>query len=748
MILLLELFFRQISFYTFVDLDSAFSLFSRIKLIYLNHNIVLENNNLYCIITLADLSKELFKMAQIDSAFLNACIGFIVAGITDQTTAAKNLNISRPTLIYRLKQLGTDWKTLKEKYVKKTVDIVNNSKIDPDAIKALDEKLGICDCSEQSLVDTINRSQSVDRTNNSASESSGNAMGGSLRAKNGSSDILIENTQGVSLGKSQVNPPPVRDDGLGSLDELINMAPSHLKEGIRMIVNDFRGAVEAKERTMLFDRILKQAIVLKQLSGGEVREKWRDMEYHRPSDLAAKQIEVMELIEDSMVVFLEGARRTRKSSTVFRWDFEHALQKAYDGVERTKTIYIAATGETCKSIYRDLTSAGHSADMRAFHKITPTTRRLVYNFGHEFMITNTTTSGVKGQDADVIIIDEADQVYLNKPKVIADLVATALTNDLKLIFMANRPEGKDLGAFRAFTQIFHDESFWVLNQGLPRDMAQSLLKKIRFITLEQSDIPQMSGEEFDEKKAIIKGIQSVCVGQEYADSQMGDKEPVQGMSFPPVNLKYGKMQYSDFLKNILGSRTPEMIVMGIDPSGGDHPTGITIWGYFAKSVFEVFSMEIDGPENLDDTYIKQKIMDLILEHRVQYVVCESNSGGKKLVYWLRQMGVDAVNDNIRGDESGYGHTDFITNARRFMLENRFFYYSNTLERQLGRYRPHESKDTKRKGDLADACLLALMLIYNKNREALQNRNRAVDISGYTTTFDEGGGNGNDDFYMV
>jgi hypothetical protein len=265
------------------------------------------------------------------------------------------------------------------------------------------------------------------------------------------------------------------------------------------------------------------------------------------------------------------------------------------------------------------------------------------------------------------------------------------------------------------------------------------------VTLEQKDIPEMSGEEFNDKKAIVKAIQSVCVNQEYADSQMGDKEPVQGMSFPVVNLKYGRNQYQDFIKNILGSRTPKMIVMGIDPSGGDHPTGITIWGYYQKSVFEIFSMEIDGPENMDDDFIKSKILELKLEHRVEFIVCESNSGGKKLVNYLRANGCDAINDNIRGEETGYGHTDFIKNARNFMIQNKFFFYSNALERQLVRYRPHESKDTKRKGDMADACLLALMLIFNKNKQDLQDRNAAIESSGYSNP--EGNGT-DDDFYMV
>ena len=254
-------------------------------------------------------------------------------------------------------------------------------------------------------------------------------------------------------------------------------------------------------------------------------------------------------------------------------------------------------------------------------------------------------------------------------------------------------------------------------------MAKKVMGLTYFITMEQSDIPEMQTEEFDVKRTLVAGIQTVCVNKEYAESQMGNKDPITGAIFPQKKLEYASINYLSFINNVLKGFPPFRSVLSVDPSGGDHPTGISIWGDFHGNMYEIFSQKITGVDNLDDDYIRDLCLELAIRYKVKIIVCESNSGGKKLIHWLNkrlESTVKCINQNFESEEHGRGPMDFVKVVRRYLNSEHLFIMSAEVESQLGWYKPHKSSDPKHKGDVADAAIHAIWRLHLE-REKKDNR---------------------------
>lgn len=666
------------------------------------------------------------KINHNDEIFLQRVIGFIIRGNTRCEDLESILGVTRQTIYSHLTSLGLSFSFLRDEYVRDPVNFLIRFNMNPNMKLISDPEK----CSDQTDKQYINLSP---LNSKNPGQKHLNTSGGSLHKKNGTPNPLIDSQKDPSGGVEAVGKDKVR------VMDLVDRCPKPLQPILEMLIGDYKAATDIKEKTKIFEAILKYSKQFDPMVDG-VDGGWKDKRYIRP-ELAPKQLYLMSEIDEHLITFVEGARRTRKTSTVFRWDFEHGMDLFNSGKLKSKTIFIAAQGGVTRTILDDMLDSQFHKDIKDWVKYR-TAMRVEYYNGHELQSRNTVTSDVKGQDADVIIVDETDQVFLKTPKVIADLVATALTNNMKIVFMANRPEGKELGSFRNFTNIFTSPTFWMSEMKLSKEKAQGVLSKISYVTLEQSDIPEMQTEEFSEKRSLVGGIQAVCMSKEYADSQMGNKEPIQGVSFPQSKLQSGYDNYNWFINEILKSSKPEYKVLGIDPSGGDHPTGFSLWGLFKHNVFEIHSRQIEGEQNLDDDYIKATARDIALQNNVDLVVCESNSGGKKLVFWLKSCGINAVNDNIEGEESGHGHTDFIKVARTYMNNDKWFCNSQLIMKQLSAYRPHESKKTESKGDVADAGLLAINKLSERDVSNQRDMNNA-DNFGYSGSM----GNSDDCIFM-
>ncbi|MHA1897414.1 MAG: hypothetical protein ACTSU2_08485, partial [Promethearchaeota archaeon] len=480
-------------------------------------------------------------------------------------------------------------------------------------------------------------------------------------------------------------------------DLMISRSPDTIKPFIQDLIDDWKATTDPKVKNSLFKTLMTYTEKLGLLmENSDAGGGWRSIPYVRPP-LADKQYEMMDALDNYSIIFVEGDRRTRKTSTFYRWDFEYGLSLANNGFDKTKTIFIAGSGKLAEAIIDDMVNSEYHKDIKK-HVSKTVKKEIQYFNGHKLSVRNTTTSDTKGQDSHVVCVDEADEVFRNNPKVIADLAATALTHDIKVVFLANRPKGEDLASFRSLTEVFYSEQFWVEQMGLSEEDAKKVMGMIKYVKMDMKDIPEMNTEEFKPKKNLVAGIQRVTMGSEYYQSQLEGKDPIAGVNFLPENLSRAYNNYSIFVDRVLKGRYPEYVIVGVDPSGGDHPTGISVLGYLQGFVYEIESFQIEGKENLDTDYIRKTILGKYRQYSANIVVCESNSGGKRLVNWLTNNGCTAINYNI--DKFGATHTDLI-NLMRFLLQKgRIFLKNPILKDQLKRYNPKKSRSTALKGDLA------------------------------------------------
>lgn len=497
---------------------------------------------------------------------------------------------------------------------------------------------------------------------------------------------------------------------------LLDMAPIHLKDILSGLLDAYDEA-DAKTKASLFGQIMNYTQKMEQTKGMGELESWRVQKYFRPSNIAPKQIEMIDAMERHIITFIVGDRRARKTSSFYRWDFEHGLDMAHEGKTRSKTIFVAATDANTERIHNDIVGSPYANDIHEF--IAHTSRRYTqFNFGHEFIITAPSDKQVKGMDSDVVCFDEVDNLFIDHGKMIADAVATALTNNIKIVFLSNRPKLENVGAFKVFTDMFRSVDYWVNKMNITKEEAETILSQICYMEIGLDEFPENQTEEFKVKHTIVKALQSELVSDDYAESQLGGKEVAGNTSFPANLLIWSMENYQYYITQILRKRSLNTIVMGYDPSGGEHPTGISVWGFLFDPleeryyIHEIHSEEIKGDLNKDGEYVFQRALEVIITFNVQMVVSESNSGGKRFIWRLQNMGYNADILNIKdGERTMYGHVDFIDTFRNYLYDKALFIKSKDLKTQLSRYSPKTSKGTTYKGDLADAALLAVFKIH-------------------------------------
>ena len=677
-----------------------------------------------------------FKKNYNPEKIINLLIAFLVQGKESMRDFCKELDLSQQALSYHLRQMNTSFveiANLFDRDPNRTLLLIqkliqnyndpkrkkhNGTKIIFDkciSLKEMFEDPQICKVENQDDDSDLLNTQDQEPTdlNTPQSDCSQTRLGGLANAKK---PPVVNLTKMGGSKKSGTNTGALSINH----EEILGKAPSHLKSLVSSLLDAYDEA-DAKTKVQLFGTLMKYLKEVDQVKTGEGLEGWRSLSYVRPKNLAPKQIEVMRLCDEKMCVFVEGARRTRKSTTITRWDFEHALNMAWDGKLRSKTIYMASTAKMAGQIMIDMRVSPYSADIHEFIA-QETQERSVYKFGHIFQVSAPDTGSVKGGDTDVVIIDEADVVYAHNPKAIADLVVTALTNNLKIIFMANRPDGEEFTAFQQFTSIFTDIKYWTNTMNLPIEEAQKVLDQIAYVRMEQSDMPEMKGEEFNTKKNLLMGIQAQCVSKEYADSQLGDKTPISGVTFSAEHLRNAKYNYKEFMENDYRQCEKYERILAIDPSGGTHPTGVSVWEYCINAYSQkwhitcLFAKQFEGEINKNDNALYAEYLLIIGSYGVSDIICESNSGGNKLVHRLVSDGYPATSFNIRdGDRTMFGPDDFIKAFRSYLYEGAIHYESDQLHNQLGSYSPHTSKGTKTKGDIADSSLLATYWLHLKHR---------------------------------
>ena len=399
-------------------------------------------------------------------------------------------------------------------------------------------------------------------------------------------------------------------------------------------------------------------------------------QYNRPTFLNPKQSEIIDTVQMYKIIFIEGDRRTGKSTAgwvaltecilngILKWDM-------WAGKE-------ASAIRLHHDMYRDPLLHSMNLSLVASH----TAKKTLWINGGELNIHATTVIDSKGIGGDGIILEEFDQIIKKNPETIAAIFAILRDKpDMKMILLANQGSG----AYKLFKEIFKDPQFET---------------DIKFITLtyERSPHIQLAGND-----PLISNVLKATMGTEYMKSQLLNEETFECDAFNAVDISEAIKGYDDFMKN-MGDNSPIAAVIGVDPGFG-HATGIMCLGIYQDHIFEIESHQLYGAKTSEDS-IKAVVTDIARSYGAK-IVCESNSGG---LHWLRHwkdQGLYARAQNFGSDSKPKEARSYYMRQLKLLLEQHKFHFCNTdLRNQLLIYDPEKNK-LDAKGDLADATLHAI-----------------------------------------
>jgi hypothetical protein len=525
------------------------------------------------------------------------------------------------------------------------------------------------------------------------------------------------------------------------IDALVAQVPDLYKRILRTMLEDFH----AKPSSSKFNAVEK--FILSKIESKQVEQTNSQQQgnyrrpFHRPDKLTDFQKWMLLQFHTHKIIFLIGPRRTAK--TVLCWIFIHEYLHAEP---MRKAIFIGATESSSMEIvndrWYDKLLSGPPEEQKFNSYIGEyQAKKIVHPNGSKFSVRNSKTSGSKGLDAEIVQIDEFDQVLIDNPRVVADAVATALSHpNMKLIFTANQPLGEDMGVFDAFRNIFEDPMYWKRKyKDIPDAMIQEIIDDIFFYELTPEHAPFSYGKDTRTGNYyMVHAIQSESMGGRYADSQLGNKKDETGVHFPRYIMEPAMEGYDDFCER-MGYDEPDDSVLAFDPTGGEHSMGISAFGLWRTQMFEYDTRELLGKIVLDDAKVVGICMEMIRQFRIKCVVGESNSGGLKILdmirdrvklgqlhgeyMWIKDPDKDIFAQNFGKDENNTGHIAFIKVARGYFLGRNIFLMTEKILTELGRYNPKKSRSEKDKGNIADSTLHAIWRLYQRILEGQKNKRR-------------------------
>lgn len=530
------------------------------------------------------------------------------------------------------------------------------------------------------------------------------------------------------------------------MDSLVSQVPDLYKRTLRSMLEAFH----AKPTPTAFDRITKfieSKIESKQIEQTNSQSGSYRPPFHRPEKLTQFQKWMLLQFHNNKLIFLIGPRRTAK--TVLCWVFIHEYLHSNP---LSKAIFIGATEQSATAIvadrWYDKLLTKNEDDLHPFNSYIGEYQatKIKHPNGSLYSVKNSKTSGSKGLDAEIVHIDEFDQVLIDNPRVVADAVATALSHpNMKLIFTANQPLGEDMGIFDAFRNIFEDPLYWKRKyKDIPDAMVQEIIENIFFFELTPEHAPFSYGKDARTGNYyFVHAIQSEAMGAKYANSQLGNERDETGVNFPRYIMEPSMEGYDDFCER-MGNEEPDDSGLAFDPTSGVHSMGISAFGTWRNQLFEYETVELSGKDVLDDQIILGVCMDLIRNYQLKFAVGESNSGGKRLIesirkrvllgqmhgefMWIKDPDEDIVNQNFGKEDGNSGHTAYIKIARGYFLGRRIFLWTEKILTELGRYNPKKSTSEKDKGNIADSTLhiiWRLQLRFSEREKKKRRRRRTI-----------------------
>jgi len=431
------------------------------------------------------------------------------------------------------------------------------------------------------------------------------------------------------------------------------------------------------------------------------KESNKPLVYLRPPKFHAKQHEVVEAIKDPRykLIFVEGCQRSGKSTSVFAGLHELTL-------ESPRPLRIALLAGKGGKNGRDGGSKGILADVLRDPILDKVNKQVLdlssrtndtikwYN-GSELVAMDLTVASIKGADKEIVWIDELDVAISegnDKREAVVSAVNTMLaTSDFKLILSSNLDKG--------LYQILRDEIFKLQEEC------------VCSISIRKEDCPHLNREDIASNYRIAKTMSDALLGEGFGQMRLEGEMTGQGdcFNFAAVNDAFDR--YTLYM-SIINNKLPPIRFMAIDPSGTGHPFGVFIGAYDPDKdehvEIESFEIQMGDPNTrIQEKSSPQRINELLLtkcrENGIKKVVIESNSGGQAIAIFLRNYGIQVIEQNFGGKQCYNSRANYVTLAN-YLLDNRKIVLKNDkLKSELIIYNPSINKE-EFKGDVADAFL--------------------------------------------
>ena len=406
-------------------------------------------------------------------------------------------------------------------------------------------------------------------------------------------------------------------------------------------------------------------------------------EWERPRILNNRQNEIVDAICDdsTKVIFIEGDRRTGKSTAVYV-----AINENCWNGKRTKWGMWAQTENSCIKIHNDMYYDKITWDET--HKLTRghSAKKTRFINGGLLETHATKPSDSSGQMYTGIWIDEFHLVLRESSEAVATIAGIIRSEEnLKIVISCNR----GAGVYEAF-----------------KDMLSPFRRRgtAKFFTLLKSDTKHIT-EENDE---LTRAFMVAAEGEDFAKRQLDNEHTGVGDPFPWATLQ-PCLTTLDVIMEAVENKNYTSAV-GVDP-GFMHRTGVCHLVYYQSNIYELESLLIGGKETSEER-LKVLIKEMAYEARNRsqpsgaMIKCESNSGG---LHWMRfwsNSGMRTEASNFGSDDSARSNHAMVKRIVDFMHQGRVHLYSDDLKKQLLKYNPDKGKDDENKGDLADAFIHA------------------------------------------
>lgn len=497
--------------------------------------------------------------------------------------------------------------------------------------------------------------------------------------------------------KEEIEPEVLTMDD--HVDNLVRYAPKEMRFMFRVFVQDcINKPTPSKMKTL-------DTMVEKYKHNSILYQSNLIIPYQRPTWLAKKQNYIVNAVMEHKNYLIHGDRQTGKDSSIAVGKFESLITK-----KRDHPLYFMASSQpTARSIMAKIIAEELFSYIKPhIHTATRDNIKIKCQEGglNEIKIIATTEEAVKGITGELWVDDIDTIIKAHKEYVLTKAVAITRSNpDISFVFTSNMGKGAYIKLLKTW-----EKAVWK--------------KHVEIIELKRDDVQHIDIE----KDAFLFATMEALSGKDEAEAQLNNVYNKTGDSFDVDSVIEAYETYDLFMTTRLNSINHYETVMGIDPSGTNHPFGWWIARKGKDGVHDNYVWEVAGGEiQLGDPTITEREQRIktnnknleiwtfdkmvsyykmqMRNHHVTKLLCESNSSGFSLMSALKDFcnknNILMLFRNFEGSNKPNSHANK-TMAVRYLLDNRLMVFNcEELYNELFNYDPSSGK-TELKGDVADA----------------------------------------------